>query len=135
MAFNLSTNPEKRAECFIKLSSSPLTEQTSSITNCRLYRKDLSHYMFVASPSGNGPDCHRTWEAIYLGVVPLVEDNSMHRYFKSLGLPLYLVKDWQDVAMWTKEEAAEIYAETLKTANVEAAYFDYWKRLIMGGQK
>ena len=130
LAFNLSTNPQKRSECFIKLSPLALTEHSCPITNCKLYRRDLLPYMFVASPPGNGPDCHRTWEAIYLKVIPLVEDNQMHRYFKSLGLPIYLVKDWSELASWTEDKARGIYQDIMQSSNTDAAYFDYWKNMI-----
>ncbi len=29
-------------------------------------------YSFWLSPRGNGIDCHRTWEALYLDVIPIV---------------------------------------------------------------
>ena len=35
------------------------------------YLKKMSEYSFVASPEGNGVDCHRTWEAFYLNVIPI----------------------------------------------------------------
>lgn len=35
------------------------------------YVYDLAHSRFVVSPPGNGPDCHRTWEALYLGAIRL----------------------------------------------------------------
>ena len=37
----------------------------------------LEHYgthRFVLSPPGHGLDCHRTWEAILLGAIPIVVD-------------------------------------------------------------
>ena len=33
------------------------------------YRK----YRFGVSPRGNGLDCHRTWEMLYFGMIPIVE--------------------------------------------------------------
>ena len=32
-----------------------------------------AHFAFVASPSGNGLDCHRTWEALLLRSIPIVK--------------------------------------------------------------
>ena len=34
--------------------------------------KDLQRSRFVLSPAGNGVDCHRTWEALLMGAVPIV---------------------------------------------------------------
>lgn len=36
------------------------------------YLADMAQWRFCVSPPGNGIDCHRTWEALYLGVIPVV---------------------------------------------------------------
>jgi hypothetical protein len=36
------------------------------------YLDDMARCRWVLSPPGNGVDCHRTWEALYLGVTPIV---------------------------------------------------------------
>ena len=46
-------------------------EITYDITDPEFY-VNLSKYKMVLSPLGTGFDCHRTWEALYLGVVPIV---------------------------------------------------------------
>jgi hypothetical protein len=50
---------------------------------------------FVLSPPGNGPDCHRTWEAIYSGAIPIVKRDFWP--FKTLSLPVLVVNDWNEV--------------------------------------
>jgi hypothetical protein len=49
---------------------------------------------FVVSPPGNGYDCHRTWEAIYLGAVPIV----LKEYwpFQKYRLPVLVVDTWEE---------------------------------------
>lgn len=37
-----------------------------------VYLRDLARWRYCVSPPGNGADCHRTWEALYLGCVPVV---------------------------------------------------------------
>jgi hypothetical protein len=51
---------------------------------------------FVASPWGAGPDCHRTWEAVAMGAVPIV---LAHAGLAPLfaGEPILVVKAWTDV--------------------------------------
>ena len=44
---------------------------------------ELSSYKFALSPEGNGIDCHRTWECLYLGVIPIVK--------KSVALSFFLI--------------------------------------------
>lgn len=61
---------------------------------------------FEASPRGNSIDCHRTWEALILGSIPIVETSLMDPIYK--GLPVAIVKDWREVteerlAMWKEE--------------------------------
>jgi hypothetical protein len=57
--------------------------------------KTQSEYAFVISPHGNGLDCHRTWEAIALGCIPILKTSPLDPLFE--GLPVWIVKDWADV--------------------------------------
>lgn len=36
------------------------------------YLKEMAEYKFALSPRGWGPDCYRTWEALYVGTIPIV---------------------------------------------------------------
>jgi hypothetical protein len=49
---------------------------------------DLSQHKFVLCPKGNGEDCYRTWEALYMGAVPVVEYCQSAHHFTKLGLPI-----------------------------------------------
>ena len=48
------------------------------------YATSMSKHRFVVSPPGNGIDCHRTWESLYLGCIPIVIKN-------------YIYDGWQDL--------------------------------------
>lgn len=51
---------------------------------------------FVVSPFGAGPDCHRNWEAIAMGAVPIVlSHDGINELFESE--PVLIVKQWSDV--------------------------------------
>ena len=78
------------------------------IENCR--------YAFVLSPYGNGFDCHRTWEAVCLGAIPIVKAPHFDELFK--GLPVLNVKEWSDV----NEELLRKTIDEFKTRK-----FDYEK--------
>ena len=67
----------------------------SSFTSPRDYRELVSKSQFVLSPPGNGADCHRTWEAIYLGAIPIVHKDFWP--FSHLDLPVLVVDDWFNV--------------------------------------
>jgi hypothetical protein len=57
--------------------------------------KKQSEFAFVLSPPGNGYDCHRTWEALCLGCIPIVKKSGMDNLFDEL--PVLLVNDWNDI--------------------------------------
>jgi hypothetical protein len=52
-------------------------------------------YAFVASPWGNGLDCHRTWEALALGCYPILHSSYLDPMF--LDLPILIVTAWSEV--------------------------------------
>jgi hypothetical protein len=81
---------------------------------------------FVISPPGNGIDCHRTWEAMYMGAIPLVSRSIHMEAFA--GLPLVLVDDWSRM---TDDELARIHAEySARSWTHEKLFFPYWEEQI-----
>ncbi|MBS0640933.1 MAG: hypothetical protein JSS43_13730 [Proteobacteria bacterium] len=70
---------------------------------------DHAHHAFVVSPRGAGLDCHRTWEALALGTIPIVQRSSLDAVFDHF--PVAVVQDWREVtpqamARWRAELAA-----------------------------
>lgn len=63
------------------------------------YLLELSNYRFCLCVRGNGFSTHREFEALYLGVIPVIINNthtkmSKHvEYFKQLRLPFFEIKD------------------------------------------
>ncbi|MEW5804411.1 MAG: hypothetical protein AB1847_20130 [bacterium] len=53
-----------------------------------------AEYPFVVSAAGNGLDCHRTWELLYLGTIVITKTSSLDRLFD--GLPVVIVEDWNE---------------------------------------
>lgn len=58
----------------------------------RAYRKLVLRSKYVLSPPGNGADCHRTWEALYLGAVPVVLDE--YWPFSDYDIPVLSLRNW-----------------------------------------
>ncbi|MGE0060161.1 MAG: hypothetical protein AB7P33_13025 [Dehalococcoidia bacterium] len=50
---------------------------------------------FVLSARGYGADCHRTWEALYLGSIVITKSSVLDPLYT--GLPVVLVDDWAEV--------------------------------------
>ena len=60
------------------------------------YYKNIQQHKFVLCPPGNGKDTHRTWESLYLGAIPIVEDSVMNRFFAEY-FPILIVDRWYDI--------------------------------------
>lgn len=87
------------------------------------YSECLSRYMFILSPPGNGLDCHRTWEAIYHGCVPVME--SKDNLFSEYDLPIYEVENLSDFFELSEDKKIEIFKK-IKLKKPQRAYMDYW---------
>jgi hypothetical protein len=60
------------------------------------YWKALLDHKFIISPEGNGIDCHRHYEALMAGCIPVVEDNPQIRE-KYAGCPILYTKNYLDI--------------------------------------
>jgi hypothetical protein len=78
-------------------------------TSYQEYFISLPNYKFVISPEGNGIDCHRHYEAIIAGCIPIMEDNIMVRE-KYAGLPVLYTKDYSEI---TQDYLISIYTNML----------------------
>jgi len=76
--------------------------------------QNQAEYAFVLSPHGNGLDCHRTWEALCLGCIPIVKTSPIDNLYKNL--PVLIVNNWVDVTH-------DLLEETI--VNFKATHFDY----------
>ena len=56
--------------------------------------KKYSQYKFIISIFGNGLDCHRTWESLFLGAIVIVKTSSLDPLYENL--PVVIVKDWDE---------------------------------------
>jgi hypothetical protein len=81
-----------------------------------------SNCAFVISPSGAGIDCHRTWEALALGCVPIVKRNHLSDVFD--GLPVIIVDDWRVVTQALLIEKFE--AMKGNTFDYSRLFLSYW---------
>lgn len=56
----------------------------------------MAAHDYVASPRGNGLDCHRFWESLYLGAIPIVEHSFLDPLYSQAGNVLF-VQNFTDV--------------------------------------
>ena len=124
------TNPVVRGAAREALERCSLADRLHPV-NSRLYRKTAQRYRFIASPPGNGIDCHRTWEALYLRSVPIVLRSAATESFASLGLPLWLVDSYEELVGVTEEQLEQRYAELVPGFECPALWMDYWRTEIL----
>jgi mannosyltransferase OCH1-like enzyme len=77
--------------------------------NTRVSRQEIwrmyAEHEFVVSPPGNGLDCHRTWEVLAMGSVPIVRSSTLDGLFRDL--PVIIVSDWTELRCANLEEWRE----------------------------
>jgi len=94
--------------------------------NFENYLQDLSRSKFVLSPEGMGIDCHRTWEAMLVGSIPIIKSSKLDHLFKNL--PVLIISNWKEI---TKEFLDNKYEEIHnKKYNLKKLYADYWLKKI-----
>ena len=64
------------------------------VTNKNYYDM-MTQYKFILSPPGAGEDCHRTWEALYVGCIPIVQSSAINELYEDL--PVLVVDSWDDI--------------------------------------
>lgn len=88
-----------------------------------IYYYNLPKYKFVISPEGNGIDCHRHYEALMAGCIPIVESNSLINE-KYGDVPILYTTDYSEI---TKDYLENIYNEYLdKQFNFSKLFIDNW---------
>jgi hypothetical protein len=90
------------------------------------YLLKLSRHKYTLSPPGKGPDCHRTWEALLMGSVPVVLSGPMNALYTDL--PVLVLESWEDM---TPALLEAYYQELLRgTYNFAKLFAPYWIELI-----
>ena len=93
------------------------------------YREAVSESMFVLSPPGRGLDCHRTWEAIYLGAVPVVLEGSLPPGLLH-DLPIHAVSSYEHFLNLSHSDMAGLFHE-VRAVGAKKAYMPFWVDAVM----
>jgi len=127
--FSLATNRQERLNAlnYCKQQSfcdiAPRTKHTQ-------YLDTIKRYRYVLSPAGNGVDCHRTWEALLVGSIPIMKHSLLDSLFEDL--PVIFVDDWSEV---TEDFLAKKYRTICSSQyNYATMYADYWIQEIKSYQ-
>jgi len=108
-SFKVHTNPTLRTKCLQYVEEIGI--ENRHFENQQDYLNELASSKFCISPEGNGIDCHRFWECIWLKTIPIVIRNPLVEKISKMGIPCIILDDWSE----------------LKTYKFDYLYFDYIK--------
>lgn len=130
LSYNIYNNLPQRAgtyELFEKYSWATCDRGKNGMDYGKYLEEMISHD-FVLSPEGNGPDTHRTWEALYLGTIPILKKHILHQEWKN-DLPIVWVDDWNEITeKLLIQKKKEIES---RDYNWKWLLASYWKKEIL----
>jgi hypothetical protein len=118
-----------RKDAFKKINKDLVYYEENKVTRLITWNKQKD-YAFVICPHGGGLDCHRNWEALCLGCIPIVKTSSLDNLYKDL--PVLIVKDWEIITNELLNETISIFKTKFETNEfkIEKLTLSYWLKLI-----
>lgn len=104
VSYSLTTNVDERTRCAEQTGLRPTAPR-----RYEEYLHELARSYFCISPRGNGVDCHRTWEALYLRTIPIVTRSILTDQHPDL--PMIVLDDWSQFG--PIEFSPELYDQTI----------------------
>lgn len=115
----------QRKDCLKKIPRSLLEMYQQKLKRTQTWI-NTTKYVFVLSPYGQGMDCHRTWEALILGSIPILKSKEFVNMFKDL--PVLFVEDWTDITQQLLDDTIEKF-KNMKF-NYDKLTLEYWRQLV-----
>lgn len=91
--------------------------------------RTMSQYAFCASPHGHGLDCHRTWEALALGCIPIVKSSALDDLYAQF--PVWIVNDWSEVTLG----AMRARIATMSECSLDSLRLERWTMEILASSR
>lgn len=127
LAFSDHTNPAARTPARQAFLTSGLDVSAPTWLSQRQYQRMLRSHHFVVSPPGNGLDCHRTWEAMYVGTIPIVLAEAWP--FRDHDWPVLVVDEWSDAITALAGDLAGLRQQILSRADSDFYAMDFLQAL------
>lgn len=124
--FHFALNRGDRQEAYDSIPKELVMYEPTFVTRTQSHVRQ-AEYAFVLSPFGGGPDCHRTWEALILGCIPIICSSNLDSLFE--GLPVLIVNSWKDVTQELLDTTVESYKG--RTFQYEKLTMKYWINKMM----
>jgi hypothetical protein len=88
------------------------------------YFDTLPSYKFVISPEGNGIDCHRHYEALIAGTIPIIERNPLMEE-KYKGCPILWTDDYSEITTsYLEQKYDEMVSQEYDFSRLFLSYYD-----------
>ncbi len=93
------------------------------------YLEEVASHKFVLCPFGNGLDCYRVYESIYLGCIPILQECRMTKYMADAGLPVLTMSDLSAInerfleAVWDKAASSNFDYKSVTAS--------YWRKRFL----
>lgn len=114
--FDVHTNYIERNYCLENIK--PIVN--SNRISFEEYLIQLSESYFCVSPNGNGIDCHKHWESLYLKTIPIVTKSiNIDQY---IDYPFLVINDWSEFK--NLELNIELYNKIWNDFNRNKLYLD-----------
>ena len=110
---------------YCKIPSELVTNDYEEIPRTRLWKK-MTQYTFIYSPYKGGMDCHRHWESLLLGCIPIIQTIGTNEMFEDL--PVLIVTNYSDVTKELLENTVEEFKS--KKFNYDKLLLKYWVDLF-----
>ena len=92
------------------------------------YLDELSRHVYAICPPGNGLDCYRILECIYVGTIPIVFNSPCMDYLKDL--PILIIDNFDELNIENLKSQYESISQKMQDSGVDKAKFSYWKNEI-----
>jgi len=106
--FQINTNARQRQPCY-----DAICQKVQWIHNLPPLQNlaRMKEYEFCICPEGNGVDCHRFWEALYLKCVPIVINSPFIETLLRNRIPLVVLNKWEDLDVSTLNYSLYTFGE------------------------
>ena len=102
-------------------------ENSDGFISIKQYYNEIYNHKFVISPLGNGLDCGRNWQCMYLGTIPIVPRHINIEFYKELPILIY-----NDINNLSEEYLNSVYDDIiLEKRNLDKTTLSYWKNKLL----
>ena len=118
-----------RKDAFQNINKDLIYYEEKPVTRLITWNKQKD-YSFVICPHGGGLDCHRNWEALCLGCIPIVKTSPIDKLYRDL--PVLIIKDWHIITQELLNDTLSVFKAKLENNefNIEKLKLSYWLQTI-----